>query len=131
MKRLPFVFVLLSLAGCAALNSGHYATDVQRKVMAIPDGQTLFVVSAMGDTLSFKAIGITVFGNSLHHVKAPDLGINESVERIATTEIGKYKKFKIETPSPARLHELQADVPHDRVPNVGPILNMARKRHAR
>lgn len=130
MKRLLFFFVLLPLAGCAALNSGHYPTDVQRKVMAIPDGKTLFVVPVMGDTLRFQTIGMTIFGNSVDYVKAPDLGISQSVERVVTVEIERYKKFQIETPSPATLRALQAHVPLDRPPNVDEMLILARKRHA-
>jgi len=126
MKRTALLSVLLAISGCAALNSGHYQTDVQRTVQAVPSGKALLVVPLMGDTLYIHTIGITIFGNSTAKLKTPDFGINNYVAGIIKTEAGKYNKFDIKTLSQKELKRLNTEMSPENPIKTSRLLDLAK-----
>lgn len=129
LKRLTAVPILLILAGCAAVNSGHYPTDFQKRVMAIPSGHKLLLVPLMGDTLYLHFLGVDVFETPVSKLKTHNISLNHLVVNIVQRDIRKDGKFRIKLLSAQTSHRLNAKKAPDEAPNISKLLALAKLRH--
>lgn len=126
-KRFYLLFLTpFLLGGCAALDSGHYPTDMQRRVYALAAHQKILAVSSLGNDFLVSTGGLTVFNDSSNK-KTVHWNINKKIVSQISQKINSAGKFTLST-----LGGIEASQSQDTLSEItlSDLLELAKKANA-
>lgn len=118
----------LLLGGCAALNSGHYPTDMQRRVYALAPHQKILATSSLGDDFLISTEGLTAFNDS-YHKKTVHWNINKKIVNQIIQKINSVGKFTVYTTTNTEATQLENTSPNSKSA-LPELLQLAKKANA-
>jgi hypothetical protein len=119
---------LLLLSGCAALVSGHYPTDLQKRIDTLPSGQKMLVIPLLGNQFWIFTKGFTIFNNS-NKMRTVDWAVNREIAQAVQKNIAVSHKFIVLTPSKDTIRRLQDQLSHG-MPKRSDLLELAHRHGA-